>query len=133
MNDGRQELERFWRRAVHLAQGAALGGAAALYLLGGRGPALGLLLGSLVSMLRFHLRYRSLRRGPSTGALVRLRLLNYLLSGAALAVAFTFSEVISPWTTIAGLLVMNVSVIISELSCGRGRVARSAEPESSSD
>jgi hypothetical protein len=118
-SDGQRQLETFWKTALRVARGIALIGAVILYAFGGRPPALGLLLGSLVSILRFQMRHSAMRKGPTTAALVRLRLIGYGMSAAALALAFAFRSVFSPWTTAPGLLVMNVSVVVAELLCRR--------------
>ncbi|MCD6416829.1 MAG: hypothetical protein J7M08_09070 [Planctomycetes bacterium] len=110
------EVSGFWQRALRLAQVISLCGAVALYLLWGRAAALGLLLGAIVSILRFSLRYRAMRGRPDAARLVRLRLAGYLLSGAALGLAFGLSGLFSPWTTAGGLLVMNVAIVATELT-----------------
>ncbi len=115
MERGRSELEAFWGHSTRIAQVLALVGAGGLYLLAGRELALGLLLGAIVSMLRFWLRYRAMRRGTSPGALIRIRLFAYALSGAALGLAFSCPGVFSPWAAIPGLLVMNIAVVAAEL------------------
>jgi hypothetical protein len=114
---GGQTLQDFWRRAVRLAQLLVLAGAAALYfgLENGGAAGLGLVLGGAASLLRYRLRYRALLRMSTVGPLVRVRLISYALNGLVLAVAFAFRGTISPWSTAAGLLVMNVSVIATEL------------------
>lgn len=115
MENDRTEAAAFWRRASRIAQALALTAAGALYFLAGREYALGLLLGAIVSMVRFRLRYRAMLQSPTAGGLVRLRLITYAMSGAALAVAFLWPAVFNPWGAIPGLLVMNVSVIAAEL------------------
>ncbi len=115
MKDDRTEAAAFWRRASRIAQVLALTAAGTLYFLAGREYALGLLLGAIVSMVRFRLRYRAMLQSPTAGGLVRLRLMNFVLSGAGLAVAFLWPAVFSPWGAIPGLLVMNASVIAAEL------------------
>ena len=116
-NDGDESLRAFWKRTVRLSYALTFGGAAVLFaaLANGRAAAIGFLLGGSVSVLRFSLRYRALARLNSVGPLVRLRLLTYALNGLALAVAFARADAVSPWTTAAGLLVMNVSLIATEL------------------
>ena len=116
-SDADQALKAFWRRATRLARVGLLGGAAALYTLapGGRALALGLLLGGTASMLRFQLSYNVMRRGGSAGAMVRTRVLNYAISGAALVAAFAVPQTFSPWTAVPGLLAMNAAVIAAEL------------------
>lgn len=111
-----QSVQGFWKRAVRLAQVVLLVGAVVLYFAGGRALALGFVAGTGVSVLRFHLRYRALMRGRSAGALVRLRLLTYALSAAALGLAFWLPHLFSPWSTAPGLLVMNVCIIVAELT-----------------
>jgi len=114
--------ERFWKRAVRLATGVLLVGAGVLYFCfpAGRALALGLLLGGAISICRYRLRYGALvrLRQAGAGALVRAQLTGYALNALALAAAFLFSHTVSPWTTIAGLLAMNVSVITTELLSG---------------
>lgn len=116
-------LRAFWVKSQRLAVIVIAVAAPLLYCLHeqGKALALGWLLGGTASILRYRLHYRVLMRllrveGTGGGILVRTRLLTYLLSGAALAAAFCFRAVISPWTTIAGLFVMNVCVIVTELS-----------------
>jgi len=112
-----QALKAFWQRATRLARYGLLGAAAALYALapGGRALALGLLVGGTASMLRFQISYTVLRAGGSAAALVRTRMLNYAISGAALVLAFAAPQTFSPWTTVPGLLAMNAAVIAAEL------------------
>jgi len=122
-----QSVQEFWRWAVRLAQVALLVGSVLLYFFGGRALALGFVVGTGVSVARFHLRYSALLKGPSTGALVRLRLLSYAMSAAALGLAFWLPHLFSPWSTAPGLLVMNACVIVAELTCtgADGRATRS--------
>jgi hypothetical protein len=117
VEDGAQRLRDFWARAVRLAQISLVGGAAVLYLCleDGRAAALGLLLGGATSILRFRLRYKALLGLRAPGPLVRMQLLSYALNGAVLAAAFALRDTVSPWATVAGLFVMNVSVIASEI------------------
>jgi hypothetical protein len=117
MGDPRLHTDRFWRRATRTAQCGVLGGAVLLYALApnGRALAIGLLLGAVASMARFRLMYGALVRMRSSKGLVKVRLVNYVLSGAALALAFAMADTISPWTTVAGLFAMNASLIATEL------------------
>lgn len=117
MSSGGQELGDFWRRAVRLALSLILIGAAALYFFTEQGTALalGLMLGGAASVLRFNLRYRVLTKLRAAGPLVRVLLVGYVLNGLVLASAFIFRETISPWSTAAGLLAMNASVVATEV------------------
>jgi len=117
LDGGARDLQAFWRRSARLAQAAGLGGAAVLLLAAPDGPAaaLGLLLGTAVGVLRFRVRYRSLAHLQAVGPLVRSRLIAYALSALALALAFGFPETFRPWSTVIGLLVMNASVVATEL------------------
>jgi len=124
---GKRDLESFWKQCLRLARVLALGGSVVLYFAAGLAAALGLLLGAAVSVLRFHVRYRALLRGAPAGALVRLRLLGYAVSAAALGAAFAFRHALNPWTTAAGLLLMNASVIATEL-LGRDAEPRAGNP-----
>jgi len=108
------ELQAFWQRSVRLAQGALLVGAFVLYVAVpelGTPLALGLLLGGMASIRRYRLSLRALLSGQA-GAMVRTRMLNFAISGAALGLAFWQKDVFSPWSTAAGLLVMNGSIVI---------------------
>ncbi|MHC4479420.1 MAG: hypothetical protein ACYS8K_00580 [Planctomycetota bacterium] len=117
MSDGAQTLKAFYQRAVRLALLLLALGAAALYfgLPDGRAAAVGLLAGGAVSILRYRLRLGALLKLRGAGPLVRLRLLTYGLNGAVLAAAFALPHVLWPWSTVAGLLAMNVSLIAAEL------------------
>jgi len=119
MSDAYSAAERLLRRASRAATLAVLAGAVVLYVgfREGRPLALGLIVGGAASILRYRMRYRALVRLPDAGAgvLVRARLLGYLLSGAALAVAFLLRRTISPWSAIAGLFVMNGCILAVEL------------------
>ena len=116
-----EHLRSFWRRAVHLALGSAVVASGVLYLAAdaGRALALGLLLGAACSVARFELRYRTLARAGSRGALVAARLVGYALSALALGLAFAMRPGVSPWTTAAGLLTMNVAVILADVTTPR--------------
>jgi hypothetical protein len=117
VQSGADGLQAFWRRSVRLACGIAAAGAAVLLAATGEGrAALGFLLGSGVSLLRFRLRYRALADLSAVGPVVRSRLAGYALSAVPLAIAFAFPHVAAPWPTVAGLLVMNVSVLAAELT-----------------
>ena len=105
------DLRRFSRACARVTQIGTLAGAAVLYGMLGATAALGLLLGGVAGMLRFQLRYAAIVRGPSVPSLVQARLLGYALSAGALALGFAFPTVASPWSTAAGLLAMNVSVV----------------------
>ncbi len=111
------ELRAFYRRAVRLAQLLIIVGSVTLYLAmaNGRAAALGLIVGGSVGILRYCLRLRALLRLGSAGPLVRSRLVGYGLNAAALGAAFGFPETIWPWSTVAGLLLMNASLIATEL------------------
>ena len=117
MKDGELSLRAFWKRSVRLTQALLLLGAALLYLCApnGRALALGLLLGGIVSVLRFKARYAALRCAGGAGMLVGARLLGYGLSALALALAFTQPETFSPWSTVGGLVTMNFCVVAAEL------------------
>ena len=112
-----RHTKAFWRRANRLATSIALVGGVVLYIAfeDGRALAMGLLLGALVSLLRFRLRYRAVTSGASKGALLRTGFFSYGLSAAGLALAFGFPDTFSPWTTIAGLFAMNAALILAEL------------------
>jgi hypothetical protein len=108
------QLQAFWQRSVRLAQVVLLLGALILYLAvpdNGRALALGLLLGGTASILRYKLSLRALLSGQAA-TMVRTRMLNFALSGIALALAFWQRETFSPWSTAAGLIVMNGSILI---------------------
>jgi len=113
------ELRRLWHVSRRVATGLVLALAALLYVLmdDGVALALGLILGALASMLRYRLKYSALVQMPQGGAgkLVRSRFFGYLITAAALAVAFLARPLISPWTTIPGLFVMNACVLAVEL------------------
>ena len=113
------QAEQFWRRAVRSAIGFTLASAGVLCFCfpAGKPLALGLLLGGAIGIYRYRLRYRALVRLREAGAhtLVRSRLIGYVLNALGLAAAFLFSQTVSPWTTIAGLFVMNASLIATEL------------------
>jgi len=129
---GGAELRAFWRTALRLAHVVLAAGALGLYgaLANGRAAALGFLLGGTVSILRFRLRYRSMLKSPDAGALVRLRLVSYVLNAVALAPAFAWPQKCWPWSTVAGLMLMNVCVVLTELRRGSGaREDRSAARE----
>jgi len=124
MDPSDQELMAFWHRSVRTAVAVVLAGAALLWAsFPVAGPALarGLLLGGATSLLRFQLSFRAMRRSPDAARLVRVRLLTYVLSGAALALAFWRRERISPWSAGAGLLAMNGAIVLTELLSGRER------------
>lgn len=116
MADKTDELARFWKRAVNLSHLiTGLGAIVLLFALPqGRAAAVGLIVGGLAGVLRWRLRYGAVRR-MDRGALVRSRLIGYAVSGAALALAFGLRQIIWPWSTVAGLLVMNVAVVTTEL------------------
>jgi hypothetical protein len=108
------QLQAFWQRSVRLAQVVLLLGALILYLAvpdNGRALALGLLLGGTASILRYKLSLRALLSGQAA-TMVRTRMLNFALSGIALALAFWQRETFSLWSTAAGLIVMNGSILI---------------------
>ena len=113
------EAEQFWKRAVRFAIAVVLASAGVLYFCfpAGKRLALGLLLGGAISIFRYRLRYRALMRLREAGApaLVRVRLIGYVLNALALGAAFFFRQTVSPWTTVAGLFVMNASLIATEL------------------
>lgn len=118
MNTGKEQILEFWSKSVRLTVAAALAGSLALWALAGdngRALALGLLLGTMAGVIRFRIALRTLMAGPSAGAVVRSRMIGYVISGAALLVAFLFRERISPWTTAVGLLVMNGSLVLNEM------------------
>jgi hypothetical protein len=123
------DLQVFWKRARRLAHLAMAAGALALLfaMQNGRAAALGLILGGSVSVLRFALAYRMLNR-PTPVARVSVRLVGYALSGAALAAAFAMPELFWPWSTVAGLLLMNVCIIAAELLGGRSDAAGATAP-----
>jgi hypothetical protein len=122
--------DAFWRSSVRTAVAVALSGAAALAAAGGTHLALGFLLGSSVSVLRFRMSYGALVGGASRSRLVRLRLAGYALNAVALALAFSLRPVLSAWTTAAGLVVMNASLLAVETTSSvRARRGRSlAQP-----
>ena len=117
MSSGPQELRAFWTRAVGLAASIILIGAGVLYawLDNGGAAAFGLVLGGVASIVRFNMRYKALRNLRSAGPLVRARLAGYVLNAVVLAAAFARPDLAWPWTTAAGLFVMNASVIAAEL------------------
>ncbi len=123
-------LERFWQRSSRLSQALLLAGAALLLVSSGRAAALGLLLGGIVSVLRFRWRYVALRRGAPAGAFVRRRLLAYSLTGATLALAFRLDHLLDPWATVAGLFAMNIAVLATEFLWpdSDGRPQRTTSP-----
>jgi len=114
-----EKLERLWHASRRVATVLVLGAAALLYVSMDNGVALalGLILGGLASMLRYRLKYSALTQMPEGGAgkLVRSRFYGYLVTAAALAVAFLGRPLISPWSTIPGLFVMNACLIAVEL------------------
>jgi hypothetical protein len=119
-----QELAAFFRRAVRTAQALVLGGAALMYFLlsNGKALALGLLLGGAVSIVRYDLSFRVMAKSPPASTLVRTRLITYVLSGTALALAFWQRQQINPWTTAIGLFAMNGTIVATEwLSRRRAR------------
>ncbi len=120
------DLQSFWKRAVRLAKVLLVVGSAALYVVGGRALALGLVLGAGVSVVRFDLRYRALLKGRPAATLVRLRLASYALSAAALGLAFGFPHLFSPWSAAPGLLAMNLCVIVAEMTV-RGTEGRAPD------
>lgn len=126
-------MTKVWRCANRLATFTALAGAVVLYFAvdPGRALALGLLLGSIVSILRFKLSYGTMRASleadaQSTPPMLRIRpmlgirVVNYGLSAGALAVAFLLPATFSPWTAVPGLFVMNAAILASELLWGDG-------------
>jgi len=117
MASNEQAPDAFWRRSVRLAALTVAVVGAALWALApaGESLALGLVAGGATGVARFGLRYRAFRRMRSARSLVRSRLLAYALNAPALAAAFAFPRLISPWSTAAGLLVMNVCVLAAEL------------------
>lgn len=127
--NGNEELKSFWRRALVLA--AVITGcvAAGLYfgLADGRAAVLGWLLGSATSVLRFALTYRTLRAGIAPGPMVRVRLLNYGLSAAALAVAFACRPAVNPLAAAVGLLAMNAAVVLAGV-LWRGKTLENSPP-----
>ncbi len=130
-----RELAAFWARSMKFARLAvmAVGVALCFAPTGAKALVLGWLLGGSCSMLRFRLRYRALLRGAA-GAMVRSRLLAYALSALALAPAFAFPRVVSPWSTVPGLFVMNAAVVLSAVlearNDGGRRAHKPAEAES---
>lgn len=87
----------------------------------GRTLALGLLLGSAAGIARFRLSLSVLLRGPTSGAMVRARLMGYGISAVALLIAFLLRDTISPWTTAVGLLVMNAALLLTDWRERRAR------------
>ncbi|MFW6189388.1 MAG: hypothetical protein ACOC7T_03055 [Planctomycetota bacterium] len=81
----------------------------------GRALALGLLLGGVVSQVRFRIRYSAVQHADSARPMLRTAFANYGLNAAALGVAFLLSSTFSPWATVAGLLTMNAAVVAAEL------------------
>ncbi len=130
MRSSERELLAFWKRAVRSAWLLIVTGAVVLYLAAPNGPALalGLVLGGAISVLRFHGRLRALANLRAAAPLVRGRLMGYALNAAVLGVAFTYPETISPWSTAAGLLVMNVSIVAAEVLSQVGRSTQSGAP-----
>jgi len=126
-------LRAFWSGAVRLAHVVLVAGGLGLYgaLDNGRAAALGFLLGGTVSILRFRLRYRAMLRSMDAGGLVRVRLVTYALNAVALVPAFGWPHTCWPWSTVAGLLLMNACVVLTELRRGNGstREDRSAAEE----
>ena len=116
MDRSLDRAELFWKQVKGLSTGFALAGAALLFLLfeNGRPLALGFLLGSIASIIRFRLQYRSLVAMAKSDAspMVKGGLLGYGLNALALAVAFIFRPILSPWTAIAGLLITNACTLI---------------------
>ncbi len=127
MSSSERELLVFWKRAVRSAWLLMVTGAVILYLAAPNGPALalGLALGGAISVLRFQGRLRALVNLRTAAPLVRGRLMGYALNAAVLGVAFSYPESISPWSTAAGLLVMNVSIVATEVLSQVGRSAQS--------
>jgi hypothetical protein len=119
MDHTSEDLKRLWHVSRRVATGLVLAVAALLYVAAEDGVALalGLILGALASMLRYRLKYSALVQMPRAGAgkLVRSRFFGYLITAAALAVAFLARPLISPWTTIPGLFVMNVCLLAVEV------------------
>jgi hypothetical protein len=120
VSTGKQQLLEFWKRSVRLAVAVTLAVALALWVFWpadwpfqGRSLALGLLLGSIAGVARFRLSLRTLLRNPTSGAMVRSRLLGYGISAAALLIAFLL-EPISPWACALGLLVMNAALVLTD-------------------
>ena len=113
------KMKRLWHVARRVAVGLVLAAAAVMYVALERGDALalGLILGGAASLLRYRLKYTAVLTMQEKGAgrLVRSRFYGYLINAAALAAAFWARPVISPWTAIAGLFVMNVCVVAVEM------------------
>ena len=118
MNHTGSDLQQLWHAARGLAVCAVLAGAAGLYAFfeGGRALALGFILGGATSILRYRFRYSALLKMQAKGAgvAVRSRFYGYAANAVALAVAFLARPMISPWSTIAGLFVMNACVVAAE-------------------
>ncbi len=116
VNRSLDKAELFWKQVKGLSTGIALAGAGLFFAFfeGGRALALGWLLGSVASIIRFRLQYKSLVAMAKSDAspMVKGGLLGYGLNAVALAAAFLFRPVLSPWTAIAGLLVTNLCTVI---------------------
>ena len=86
------------------------------------------LLLDLLLFLFLYLSLRALANLRAAAPLVRGRLMGYALNAAVLGVAFSYPESISPWSTAAGLLVMNVSIVATEVLSQVGRATQSEAP-----